>query len=298
MFKGDFDSFFAVTEKLDRLRDRNTGMYDSTNFDRVEKLELEFGSKRKRIFLSYILKLLLQLAICVATVIFSETYFNDFSFTFKCPVGSNESVVFPNESVVFPENWPLNTTIPCVFTSLRVLSLIRYGDYILTGMAVVLIGVGLIWCVIRHTKELGHIDIAQFVFQSCLTTRTHVFPPFYEVRSKLNPTENCWFCFFPFALCFPCCKGCILCSFRFMLFTPRIQNDLDFLQMTLFRADSSHGRVFKEIQIDKELQKLHGKDHQLIHLFLNVQLDMDALINKKKDKAVQGNDGRLYVHGQ
>ena len=80
-----------------------------------------------------------------------------------------------------------------------------------------------------------------------------------------------------------------------MLFTPRIQNDLDFLQMTLFRADSSHGRVFKEIQIDKELQKLHGKDHQLIHLFLNVQLDMEVLINKKKAKAVQSNDGRLYL---
>ena len=82
---------------------------------------------------SYVLKLL---AICVVTVIFSETYFNDFSFTFKCPVGSKESMVFP-------ENWPLNTTIPCVFTSLRVLSLIRYVDYILTGMVVALIVVGL-----------------------------------------------------------------------------------------------------------------------------------------------------------
>ena len=275
VFKGDFDSFYAVTEKLDRLRDRNTGMYDSTNFDRVEKLEIEFGSKRKRIFLCYIFKLLLQLAVCVGTVTFSEVYFTDFSFTFKCPTGIENGMDFP-------ENWPLNTTIPCVFASLRVLSLIRYGDYILTGMAAVLIIVGLIWCAIRHTKELGHIGIAQFVFQSCLTTKTHVFPPIYKVHSKRNPSDRCWFCSFPFALFCPCCRGCMVCSFRFMLFTPRIHNDLDFLQMTLFRADSSHGRVFKEIQIDKELQKLHGKDHQLIHLFLNVQLDMNALINKRK----------------
>ena len=283
IFKGDFDSFFAVTKKLDRLRDRNTGMYDSTNFDRVEKLELEFGSKRRRIFFCYILKLLLQLVVCVGTVIFSETFFVDFSFTFQCPMDFRETAI--------PENWPLNTTIPCVFASLRVLSLVRYADYILTGMAIILIALGLGWCAIRHTKELGHVDIANFVFQSCLTTKTYVFPPFYEVRPKVNYTDKCWFCCFPFALCCFCCKGCIMCSFRFMLFTPRIRNDLDFLQMTLFRADSSHGRVFKEIQIDKELQKLHGKDHQLIHLFLNVQLDMEALINKKnRDKAMV--DGR------
>ena len=43
LFKGDFDSFFAVSEKLDRLQERSTGDYDPKNFDRVEKLELEFG---------------------------------------------------------------------------------------------------------------------------------------------------------------------------------------------------------------------------------------------------------------
>ena len=48
--------------------------------------------------------------------------------------------------------------------------------------------------------------------------------------------------------------------------------------------------MFKEILIDKELRKLHGKDHQLIHLFLNVQLDMEALINKKRAKALQNED--------
>ena len=287
VFKGDFDSFFAVTEKLDRLRDRNTGMYDATNFDRVEKLELEFGSKRKRIFICYILKLSLQLAVCIGTLIFSETFFDDFSFTFQCPVGVKNNTGFP-------ENWPLNTTVPCVFATLRVLNLVRYGDYILTAMAMLLIGVGLVWCGIRHTNELGHKDIADFVFQSCLTNKSHVFPRFYSVRWKKGHTDACWLCSFPLTLCFPCCKGCVMCSFRLMLFTPRIQNDLDFLQMTLFRADSSHGRVFKEIQIDKELQRLQGRDHQLIHLFLNVQLDMAALIEKKeRAKALEDDDGQL-----
>ena len=289
VFKGDFDSFFAVTEKLDRLRDRKTGKYDSTNFDRVEKLELEFGSKRKRIFLGYIAKLCLQLAVCIGTITFSDTFFTDFSFTFQCPTGIKNNTGFP-------DNWPLNTTVPCVFAGLRVLNLIRYGDYILTGMAMILIAVGLVWCAIRHTKELGHLDIAKFVFQSCLTTKTHVFPRMLEVRRRAYHTDTCWHCMFPFALCCYCCKGCILCSFRFMLFMPRIRNDLDFLQMTLFRADSSHGRVFKEILIDKELQKLHGKDHQLIHLFLNAQLDMAALLDKKRAKASQGVASLTLLH--
>ena len=285
VFKGDFDSFFAVIQKLDRLRDRNTGMYDATNFDRVEKLELEFGSKRKRIFICYILKLCLQLTVCVGTIMFSETYFDDFSFTFQCPTNVKNGTGFP-------ENWPLNTTVPCVFATLRVLNLVRYGDYILTGMAIILIGVGLVWCGIRHTKELGHIDIADFVFQSCLTTKSHVFPHILDFRPKRSHTDTCWYCSLPFALCFSCCKGCIVCSFRLMLFTPRIRNDLDFLQMTLFRADSSHGRVFKEIQIDKQLQKVHGRDHQLIHLFLNVQLDMESLMDKReRAKALLDDDG-------
>ena len=278
IYKGDFDSFFAVTQKLDRLRDRKTGVYDPTNFDRVEKLELEFGSKRRRIFLGYILKLLLQFAVCLGSVVFSEVVFVNFNFAFDCPAGFSETNI--------PARWPLNTTIPCVYSSLRVLSIVRYADYILVAIAMILVLVGLGWCSIRHTKELGAVDVAQFVFQSCLTTKSYVFPQFHEVRMNIHPTDKCWLCCFPLALLTKC-RGCIWCSVRFMLFTPCIHNDLDFLEMCLFRADSSHGRVFKEIQIDKELRKLHGQDHQLLHLFLNVQLDMIALVDEeKKEKAL------------
>lgn len=49
---------------------------------------------------------------------------------------------------------------------------------------------------------------------------------------------------------------------------------MDFLLMRLFRADSSHGRVFRDIQVEKELSLLKGLDHQLLHLFINVQQDM------------------------
>ena len=296
IYKGDFDSFFAVTEKLDRLRDRKTGVYDPTNFDRVEKLELEFGSKRRRIFLGYILKLVLQFAVCVASIAFGEIVFVNFNFAFDCPTDFSETNI--------PNRWPLNTTIPCVYASLRVLSIVRYADYILAAIAMSLVLVGLGWCSIRHTKELGAVDVAQFVFQSCLTTKSYVFPQLHEVRMKIHPTDKCWLCCFPLALLSTRCRGCIWCSVRFMLFTPRIHNDLDFLEMCLFRADSSHGRVFKEIQIDKELRKLHGQDHQLLHLFLNVQLDMNALVDEeKKERALsreaedeESDEGMLHAH--
>ena len=274
VFKRDFDSFFAVTRKLDRLRDRSTGEYDPTNFDRVEKLELEFGGKRKKIFLLYIGKLLLQFAVCIGSYIFSAVFFINFSFAFNCPQDFSETNI--------PKKWPLNTTIPCVYTSLRVLSLVRYADYILLGLAMLLILLGLLWCVIRHTKELGHRDVANFVFQSCLSTKTYVFPPFHEIRSSQHRSDNCWFCCFPFTLLNPRSRGCIGCQTQFMLFSPRIRNDLDFFEMYLFRADTSHGRVFKEIQIDKVLRKLRGEDHQLLHLFLDAQRDMNAQMRERE----------------
>lgn len=282
VFKGDFDSFFAVTRKLDRLRDRNTGEYSSKNFDRVEKLELEFGGKRRKIFLLYIGKLLLQLAVCVGSYIFSIAFFINFSFAFDCPQDLSQDNI--------PEKWPLNITIPCVYTSLRVLSLVRYADYILLALAIILILLGLFWCLIRHTKELGHKDIANFVFQSCLSTKTFVFPPFYEIRSSEHRSDNCWFCCFPVNLIRPGNRGCIACQVKFMLFSPCIRNDLDFFEMYLFRADTSHGRVFKEIQIDKELRKLQGEDHQLLHLFLDAQRDMSA---QKRDREIKKSQKKI-----
>lgn len=268
IFKGDFDSFFAVSEKLDRLRERTTGDYDPKNFDRVEKLELEFGGNRKQIFHWYIFKLVLQLGICLGSVVISWRLFFNFSFTFRCPMEFSHNHI--------PRGWPLNTTIPCVYTSLRVLGLVRYADYILIGIALVLVVIGLGWCAIRHTKELGHAEIAKFVFESCLTTKSFVFPRFYKIHRRMYPTDKCWHCVFPFSLIFSRNKGCICCSSRFMLFTPRVQNDLDFLLLRLFQADSSHGRVFKGIQVEKDLRFLCGNDHELLHLFMDVKLDIQG----------------------
>ena len=254
MFKGDFDSFFAIVGRFDRLRDNRTGEYDARNFDRVQKLELEYGGKNRTIFFCYVVKLFLQLLVCIGSTIFSLKFFIDFSFSFNCPDDFDGDI---------PPNWPLNTSVPCVFTSLRLLSLVRYADYILLVAAALLIVWGLVWSFVRHTAQLGYVEVAKFAFQSCLTPDSFTFPHVLSWPAYPNCKTN---------------RRC--CTFRYPyislynLVSPRIRNDLDFLLMRLFRADASHGKVFKDIQVNKELTSLLGRDHQLLHLYINVQQDM------------------------
>lgn len=275
LFKGDFDSFFAIVEKFDRLRDNRTGEYDARNFDRVLKLELEYGGKNNKIFSSYVVKLFLQLLVCIGSIIFSQKFFINFSFSFICPDDFDEGI---------PPNWPLNASVPCVYTSLRLLSLVRYADYILIVAAALLIVWGLVWSFVRHTVQLGYAEVAKFAFQSCLTPDSFAFPhilswPAYPSRSG--------------------------CTFRYPrisldnLVSPRIKNDLDFLLLRLFRADASHGKVFKDIQVHKELKSLLGRDHQLLHLYINVQQDMAQTGEIPGDEEeVDGEENREEEDGQ
>ena len=244
VFKGDFDSFFAIAEKFDRLRSCQTGVYQEKNFDRVKKLEDEYGGSKRHIFNAYIMKLFVQLCVCIGSVVFSAQYFIDFSFSFECPGDFETSNV--------PHGWPLNVSIPCVFTSLRILRLVRYADFILNALAGILALIGLTWCFIRHTRELGHIEIARFSFQACLVSESFIFPPMFSWPS------------------YPCFRAVkhkdhgphwlrkVIWIFAHYprvhvrnIFSPQVKSDLDFLVMRLFRADSSHGKVFKDIQVSR-----------------------------------------------
>ena len=271
LFHGDFDSFFDIAKSLDRLRDNKTGEYDAKNFDRVKKLDIEYGGKNRGIFRSYVLKLFIQLGVCIGSVVFSAGFFIDYSFSFQCPDN------FSPDSI--PENWPLQTTVACVYTSLRLLSLVRFADYILLLLALGLVVFGLAWCFMRHKVQLGYKQTAKFSFQSCLTSDSFVFPPAVEVSfRKLRNGFRAMWC---------CCRHSCSCKKAIKLhlsnlFNPQIRNDLDFLLMRLFRADSSHGRVFKDIQVNKELKSLTGRDHQLLHLYLNVQQDIRSRANAGK----------------
>ena len=111
-----------------------------------------------------------------------------------------------------PDGWWLSFDVTCVFTSFRLHQTIQNVNYLLLSFAFVAVLYGLIWCFTRHAKVLGYREIALFAFNSCLRPQDYVHP-----------------------------------TFSFL--TPRIINDLDFLLMRLFQADSGCGNVFKDIQV-------------------------------------------------
>ncbi len=246
--RGNFDSFFSIAEKLERLRESDTGEYSKENFDRVSKLEKEYGGRRS-IYLTYVIKLILQLGICVASVGISGGYLTEFSFAFSCP----RSLASDG---AFPDGWPLNGTVSCVYVSLRILRLIRLGDFVLTALAGVVIMYGLLWCFVRHAEELGHVQVAKFVFQSYLKAEDFQFQPILRF-TKQRPLRRLEAEFevkssFKYFAC--------LCAHKFVfnvksIFFPRVQNDLNFLLLALFRSDASFGRVFKDVQVSNYIHR-------------------------------------------
>ena len=237
LFRGYFDSFFGLVKQLDRLRDPKTGEYADRNINIVNKLEAEFSSNQRRIFIYYILKLLFQLLIALLSVALSESVFLDFSSSFSCPHAE------------VPPDWPLNSNVTCVFSSLRILSVIRYGDYALIAIGVGANIYGLLWCIGRHVTELGYRDIAIFAFTSGLSPESFV-PP--------SPLK---------------CLHRSCTEYFGAIFSPGIRNDLDFILMRLFRADAGIGQAFKDIQIHKELKHHLDQDHELLHVFIDAQQD-------------------------
>lgn len=110
-----------------------------------------------------------------------------------------------------PEGWWLPYQVVCVFTSFRLHRTLQAVNYLLLALAFVAVVYAIIWCFTRHAIALGYEDIALFAFNSCLKPEEYVI------------SRN--------------------------LFKPRICNDLDFLLLRLFQADSGYGNVFKDIQV-------------------------------------------------
>ena len=257
LFGGQFDFFFELVRQLDRLRDSNTGEYRPRNFEIVKKLEKEFP-KRKwyqfGIFQLYMIKLTLQLIIALGSLLLNPTLFpqQSFAFSFECPSNFNTDYVASsgnnsnlNTTYVLPPGWSLPSSVQCVYPSFRIFSKIQIANYVLLILAVVIAGCGLFWCFKRHTNALGYKEIALFAFTSCLRPDDYVYEHFVK-----QP------------------------------FSPRIKNDLDFLLTRLFRADSGHGQVFKDLQVYKELKRLVGMDHELLHAY------HDAIKDENKKRSI------------
>ncbi len=119
-FDKHFDYYFDLLKKLDRLHDPNTGQYNPLNFEYIKKLEQKF-SISKKIYFYYIVKLILQLSLCLASLIVNNTIFknDDFETDFNCVIDLNSTV------------WPYRMDIPCVYNTLRLLLFLRWTAFVL-----------------------------------------------------------------------------------------------------------------------------------------------------------------------
>ena len=307
-FGAYFDFFFDLAKKLHRLRDTKTGEYNPYNFELVKKLEQKFSSSNPWMFRWYKLKLLAQLGVCLIVETVNAFYFeaDDFNESFLCPTSTG----LLNTTV-----WPLPEQLNCVYNSLTLLYFLRNTALGLVAAAVVVIIIGLVWCFVRHTNELGAKDIAAFCDVSCLPPEEYPFPSTRKVFRRIfycgkeerllernqpkssengqgqrelddiqieqpNLDENEEEDDKP--LCCPCFTG--FWNGLKQMSIPRIHTDLDFLVARLFYADSGHGQVFKDIQIHKDLDERTSQDHELLYLLNSVH---SHLLSKQID-ALEG----------
>lgn len=228
IFSGRFDFFVDLVKQLDRLRDSDTGDFRPKNIDIVKKLEQEFPEKWKwsGIFVLYIVKLIAQFFMISVSIFINIGFFPEESFNFVFSCPRNF-----NSSAGRVEGWSFPTPVECSYPSFRVLARIQIANYFLLSLSLFTVFFAMLWCFKRHASSLGYKHVAKFAFSACLAPEEYVSMPFWK-----SP------------------------------FTPRIMNDLDFLVMRLFRADSGHGRVFKDIQVSKELKNLITDDHVKLHL--------------------------------
>ena len=243
-FGGSLDFFFQLASSLERLRDERTGEYPERNTVIVEQLESAFTTyKRNGMFHLYIGKLLLQWLLTAGGIVLAVAYLTDFDSSFFCPRTVDETL---------DEVWPFpNDRVICVFTSLRLLSLIRIADIILLALAILGLTWSLIWCASTHATELGYQQVAQFSFQSSLPPRYYV--PKFPVPRCCTSFRNTLHKFF--------------ISVPWLSFHgPRIGNDLDFLTMKLFRTDGGLGHVLKEVFVLKEITNLNEDERRKLGL--------------------------------
>ena len=238
LFAGYIDFFFDLAKTLDRLRDPSSGEYDRKNVAIVTKLDSEF-SMNKKIYRSYLGKLLLQLIAAFTSLSVSWGVFDNFSIVFPC---SRNASAFADYN--FSDMWP--EAFECTFIPLRLFLILKYVDTVLVVMVIMVILYGIGWCFKGHPAELGTNEVAMFAFTSCLPPEDHVFPSLHAI-SRLHHLK--------------------------CLFSPFIKNDLDFLVLRLYHSDSGHGKVFRELQISKAYRTLYIHDHELLHLLINLQQD-------------------------
>ena len=216
---GELVSFFSNTNKLNQL-DRKKFGYN--NIAIVTTLEMQFNG-RHTVYWTYIIKLVFQLFISIASIVIGALLFTDFSPSCKCPDSISNSV---------PHDWPLNTSVTCVYTGIRVLRVVRTFNFILNGGALLLLLFAIAWCLFPHAILEGkHID---FATESTLPLEMFELPTYpwsFGLIPKWGYTS-----------------------------TQLIRDDLRFLTLWLYQDDYIAGDVFNKL-----LMQVNLYEHLLRH---------------------------------
>ncbi|KAL5502076.1 hypothetical protein EMCRGX_G008793 [Ephydatia muelleri] len=238
-FGGYTKYFVDLATTLDRLHKVRSGKHREANVAIVTKLEKEFSNKR--IFLGYLGKLFVQLALTATAIAITFAVFDDFTVLFQC---YRDTYMY---SLHMEGYFPLDAgpvSFECLYTPLQFLSVLRYLNIILLVLVTVVLLFGIQWSFFGHPNELGAKKLAHFTFHLCLPA------------SQVKLLFDGWF-------------------------SPRIEDDLDFLLLQLYWVDAGYGQVFKELQIDKEFQYVNAKDHKLLQSFNDMQMDIQDYERKK-----------------
>ena len=168
-FSARVDFFFSHAAKLETLRDRDTGQYPHKNFNVVDYMDREFSEKMD-ILIGYIAKLLAQFCGVMIVSAASIVIFQDFNIEFDCPDEDK------------PEH-PLFQRVKCSYAKLRFVSILRYVDYGLLLVSLIVLLYGLYWCVIRSHSELEYEDTSKFCYQSCINSKFYKFTKRHRLKS-------------------------------------------------------------------------------------------------------------------
>ena len=161
-----FDTFFINAAKIETLSIEDTGKYPPKNHAIVNYLRKEFGGDRSVIFKMYVTKIISQLFLVVILIIINTVIFADINtnITFQCYEDDEGSQLFGNVTCAYPKK--LYSNVLQVF------------DYLLLGVAVMVLGFALWWCLLYNHPLADH-KVAVFCYLSSLDAK------YYKPSKKL-----------------------------------------------------------------------------------------------------------------
>ena len=166
-FSARLEFFFTHAAQLKTLRERNTGEYPHKNFNVVNYMHREFHD-RKGILIGYIIKLVAQLCIVLLAVFITSWIFQDFDIEFDCPKNGDHRYF---------------GQVSCTYAKLQFISVLRWIDHALLGVAFLALLYGLYWCIIRSHPELGYESVSQFCYDSCINSRYYKPTKWYRLSN-------------------------------------------------------------------------------------------------------------------